>query len=89
MMRNLKCKRLQCDEISAFVAKKEKNVRTGAEKMKGYGDAWTWTVIDADTKLIHCWFVGPRNSVSAREFMDDLAARLATRVQLTTDGLKA
>ena len=89
VMRNLRCKRLQCDEIWSFVAKKEKNIRTGDEKLHGYGDAWTWTAIDADTKLIPSWFVGPRNSDSAKEFMDDLAPRLAGRVQLTTDGLKA
>lgn len=89
VMRNLKCKRLQCDEIWAFVAKKEKNVRTGEEKLRGYGDAYTWTAIDPDTKLIPCWHVGTRNAVSAKAFISDLAARLANRVQLTTDGHKA
>jgi IS1 family transposase len=89
VMRNLKCKRLQCDEIWSFVGKKEKNVRTGEEKMRGMGDAWTWTAIDPDSKLIPCWYVGPRNGDSAKEFIGDLASRLAARVQLTTDGLKA
>lgn len=89
VMRNLKCKRVQCDEIWAFVYKKEKNIRTGAEKIKGYGDAYTWTAIDPDTKLMPCWHVGTRNANSAKTFIDDLASRMANRVQLTTDGHKA
>lgn len=88
VMRNLKCKRLQCDEIWSFVARKERNVRTAEQKLIGEGDAWTWTAIDAETKLIPCWFVGPRDGFSARDFINDLASRLANRVQLTTDGLK-
>jgi IS1 family transposase len=89
VMRNLTCKRLQCDEIWAFVAKKEKNVRSGDEKMRGYGDAYTWTAIDPETKLIPCWHVGTRNAASANAFISDLASRLANRVQLTTDGYRA
>jgi IS1 family transposase len=84
---NLPCKRLQCDEVWAFVGSKEKN--TSIEKKKqGWGDAWTWTAICADTKLIPCWFVGQRDAGAAYHFMHDLAPRLAHRVQLTTDGLK-
>lgn len=82
---NLSCKRVQCDEIWSFVQCKEKNVPRD-EKGRGHGDAWTWTAIDADTKLIPCWHVGARDAEAARLFMEDLASRLAHRVQLTTDG---
>jgi IS1 family transposase len=88
VFRNLKCKRLQCDEIWAFVGAKEKNC-TADMKRDGKGDAWTWTAICADTKLVPCWFVGTRDGGAAYHFMHDLAARLANRVQLTTDGHKA
>jgi len=87
-MRNLKCKRLQCDEIWSFVACKEKNV-TPEKKLKGNGDCWTWTALDSETKLVPCWFIGTRDAGAAYHFMHDLAGRLATRVQLTTDGLKS
>jgi IS1 family transposase len=86
--RNLTCKRLQCDEVWSFVGCKEKNV-TMEKKAKGQGDCWTWTAIDADTKLIPAWFVGTRDGGAAYHFMHDLAGRLANRVQLTTDGHKA
>jgi IS1 family transposase len=85
-LRNLTCKKIQCDEIWSFCYAKEKNV---AEEMKGklgFGDVWTWTAIDADTKLIASYLVGDRTSIYARKFFDDLASRLANRVQLTTDG---
>lgn len=85
--RELKCKRLQCDEIWSFVGAKEKNA-TPEMKARGMGDVWTWLAIDADTKLVPCWFIGPRDAESANAFMGDLASRLASRVQLTTDGLK-
>jgi len=85
---NLKCRRLQCDEIWSFVGAKEKNV-SKENKANGWGDAWTWVAIDTETKLVPCWFVGPRNAEAANHFMHDLAARLSSRVQLTTDGLKA
>lgn len=85
--RNLTCKRIQCDEIWAFVGSKEKN--TSAEKKaEGWGDCWTWISMDADTKLIPCWYVGTRDAGAAFHFMEDLAERLAHRVQLTTDGYK-
>jgi IS1 family transposase len=85
-LRNLPCKRLQCDEIWSFVYAKEKNVRTAKAAPQGAGDAWTWTAIDADTKLIAGWIIGPRDGWVAYDFMNDLVGRLANRVQLTTDG---
>jgi IS1 family transposase len=86
--RNLKCRRIQCDEISSFIGSKEKN--TSAEKKaQGCGDCWTWTAIDPETKLIPCWFVGTRDGGAAYHFIHDLKARLASRVQLTTDGHRA
>lgn len=83
--RNLTCKRLQCDEIWSFVGAKEANIPT-EEKGKGRGDVWTWIAIDADTKLVPCWYVGNRDAEAAYHFMHDLAGRLANRVQMTTDG---
>jgi len=87
-LRNLPCKRIQCDEIWTFVGCKEKNV-TPEKKAKGQGDAWTWVALDADTKLVPCWFVGTRDAGAAYHFIHDLKARLANRVQLTTDGHRA
>ena len=87
VLRNLKCQRIQCDEIWSFIGSKEKNT-SNAGKKKGHGDAWTWTAIDADSKLIVSWLVGGRDAGYAHEFMQDVAARLATRVQLTVDGHK-
>lgn len=84
--RNLSCKRIQCDEIWSFVYAKDKNVPLGMEGKFGVGSVWTWTAIDADTKLIPSWLVGSRDAYSADEFMQDLAGRLKNRVQLTTDG---
>jgi IS1 family transposase len=83
--RQLTCKRIQCDEVWSFVGAKEKNT-TEETKAKGWGDCWTWTALDAETKLIPCWYVGTRDAGAAYHFMHDLAARLANRVQLTTDG---
>lgn len=88
VFRNLSCKRIQCDEVWAFVGAKEKNA-TAEQKVKGWGDVWTWAAIDADTKLIPCWYVGTRDGGAAYHFIHDLASRLASRVQLTTDGHKA
>ncbi|MEO5926318.1 MAG: DDE-type integrase/transposase/recombinase [Bryobacteraceae bacterium] len=83
---NLPATRVQCDEIWSFVGAKQKNV-TPALRAKGHaGDIWTWVAMDADTKLICAWMVGPRDSVSAYSFIHDLQERLANRVQLTTDG---
>ena len=85
-LRNLPCRRLQCDEIWAFVAMKQK---TAARKGRtDAGDIWTWTAIDAETKLVPSWLVGGRDSGTAFAFVQDLADRLASRVQLTTDGHK-
>lgn len=87
-LRNLPCKRLQVDEIWSFVYAKEKNVPVELKGEFGYGDVWTFTAIDADTKLIPSFLVGSRDSGCATEFMQDLAGRLVNRVQLTSDGHK-
>jgi len=84
-LRNLPCRRIQCDEIWSFVGAKQKNV-TMEQAEAGMGDVWTWTAIDADTKLVPCWMVGQRGLETATEFIGDLASRLNHRVQLTTDG---
>ncbi len=83
---NLPCKRVQCDEIWAFVGAKDKNVAKKKNKAGYAGDVWTWVAMDADTKLICAWMVGGRHSIAAREFISDLASRLSNRIQLTTDG---
>ncbi len=88
VMVGLTCKRIQCDEIWSFVGMKQKNVPAEDQDVFGLGDVYTWTSIDADTKLMPCWHVGTRGAVSASIFMEDLASRLANRVQLTTDGHK-
>jgi len=89
VMVSLPCQRLECDEIWSFVYAKAKNVPTAHRGEFGYGDVWTWTAIDAETKLVPCWHVGSRDGSDAWHFMNDLAGRLANRVQLTTDGHKA
>lgn len=88
-MKNLNCKRVECDEIWSFIGMKQKNVPEELQGTFGLGDVYTWTAIDADTKLIPCWHVGTRDADSAYAFIHDLASRLANRVQLTTDGHKA
>ncbi len=85
----LKSKRIQCDEIWSFVYAKQKNVAEAKAAPDGAGDAWTWTAIDADSKMIVSYFIGDRSGQSAIALMDDLCGRLANRVQLTTDGHKA
>lgn len=87
-MRGLKCKRVEADEIWSFVGMKQKNVPEELQGIFGYGDVYTWTAIDADTKLIPCWHVGTRDADSAYAFIHDLASRLDGRIQLTTDGHK-
>ncbi len=84
----LKSTRIEADEIWSFVYAKQKNV---PEEMKGTGtgDVWTWTAIDADSKMIVSWFVGDRDAQSAYTFMCDVKSRLSNRIQLTTDGHKA
>lgn len=85
----VKARRVQCDEIWSFVGAKAKNVAIMKAPMEGAGDVWTWTAIDADTKLIVSHMVGGRDGEYALAFMDDLRSRLANRVQLSTDGHKA
>ena len=87
-LRRLPCKRIQCDEIWSFCYAKQKNVPDTLKGVFGYGDVWTWTAICADTKLIASWMVGTRDGDAAKAFIADLAGRLASRVQLTTDGHK-
>ncbi len=82
-------KRLQVDEIWGFVGTKAKNAAPAKKAASEAGDAWLWLATDADTKLVPCWHVGTRDGEAAMEFIDDLASRLANRVQLTTDGHKA
>ncbi len=88
VMRDLPCTTLECDEIWSFCYSKAKNVPEKHRGTFGYGDVWTWTVIDAATKLVPSWLVGERTVDDAWVFMCDLADRLANRVQLTTDGYK-
>jgi IS1 family transposase len=84
-VRGLKCRRVQADEIWSFVGSKMKNT-SDEKKAEGWGDAWTWTGIDAETKLIVSYMVGRRTPPMAYEFMKDLASRIASHVQLSTDG---
>jgi len=86
-LRGLTSKRVQCDEIWAFVGCKEKNLPEEKRGVFGRGDVWTWTAMDAESKLMICWQVDDRSAGAATEFVADLKDRLANRVQLTTDGL--
>ena len=88
-MRNVRAKRVQADEIWSFCYAKQKNVETAKAAPEDAGDVWTWTALDADSKLIVSYLIGGRDAAYAHEFMQDVAGRLASRVQLTTDGLKA
>ena len=83
-VRNVRVRRLQCDEIWAFVGAKKKNV-TPEQEQQGWGDVWTWTAIDADTKLCVTYYMGDRGRASAHEFMQDCAERIVGRPQITTD----
>jgi len=85
-MHNLTCNKVQVDEIWSFCYAKQKNVPQDKQGEFGYGDIWTFTAIDTDTKLVPCWLVGLRNIDCAMAFINDLKSRLANRVQLTTDG---
>jgi IS1 family transposase len=87
-VRKLRVRRLQCDEIWNFVGAKAKNAKP-ERKAEGWGDTWTWTALDADTKLCVSYLVGGRDAGWAKEFMQDCAARIANRVQITTDGHRA
>lgn len=88
-VRGIKAHNVQCDEIWSFCYAKAKNVAVATAAPDGAGDAWTWTAIDADSKLIVSYLVGGRDAEYATEFMKDVASRLSHRVQLTTDGHKA
>ena len=88
-VRNVASKRIQADEIWSFCYAKQKNVATAKAAPEEAGDVWTWTALDADSKLIVSYLIGGRDAGYAHEFMQDVAARLANRVQLTTDGLWA
>lgn len=88
MLRNLPCKRVQCDEIWSFCGMKDKNVPKALKGKFGYGSVWTWTALCADTKLMIAHLVGERSAAYASKFMSDVASRLANRVQMTTDGHK-
>jgi IS1 family transposase len=84
---NLRSERIQCDEIWSFIAAKKKNVTSALRERNPHaGDIWTWVAMDADSKLIVSWWVGARDFLTAKAFIDDLASRLLNRVQLTTDG---
>lgn len=87
-LRNLPCKRVQVDEVWCFVHCKQANVARAKAAPPQAGDIWTWTAIDADTKLVPSWLVGSRDAYAAQSFIGDLALRLANRVQLTSDGHK-
>lgn len=87
-MRDLPCKRLQCDEIWAFCGMKQANVPAEHEGELGYGDVWTWTAICADTKLVPSFMIGKRDAEYATAFAEDLASRLKNRAQISTDGLR-
>jgi IS1 family transposase len=89
VLRNLPCKRIQCDEIWNFCYAKDKNLPAEKQGQFGFGSVWTWAAIDAETKLIPSWQVGTRDAGTAFAFMHDLAGRLRNRVQLTTDGHRA
>jgi IS1 family transposase len=88
VFRNLRCKRIQADEIWSFCYAKDKNVPADKQGKFGFGSVWTWVAVDADSKLVPSFLVGNRDAQSAKMFVDDLASRLASRVQLTTDGLR-
>jgi IS1 family transposase len=89
LVRDVKAKRIQCDEIWAFNYCKQRAVETAKKAPADAGDIWTWTAIDADSKLIVSYLVGDRSGETAIDLMDDVRARLANRVQISTDGHKA
>lgn len=87
-LQDLDCKRIECDEIWSFCHTKKKNVPDDKKGQLGYGDVYTWTAIDPESKLIVSYLVGQRTALYAEAFIADLAARLKSKVQVTTDGLK-
>jgi IS1 family transposase len=88
-VRGVKAKRVQCDEIWSFCYSKQKNVAAAKRKDLAYGDVWTWTALEADSKLLISYMIGGRDGDYALALMDDLRQRIVNRVQLTTDGHKA
>jgi len=88
-VRGVKAVRVQCDEIWSFCYAKQKNVATAKRKDMAWGDVWTWTAVEADTKLLVSYLIGARDAEYALAFMDDLRQRITNRVQLTTDGHSA
>ena len=89
LVQGVTASRVQCDEVWSFTYAKQKNVATAKAAPQEAGDTWTWTALDADTKLIVSSMVGGRDAEYANAFMDDVASRLTNRVQMTTDGHKA
>ena len=89
LVRGVEAKRVQCDEIWSFCYAKARNVPQAKDAPEEAGDVWTWTALDADTKLILSWFVGDRSANSGAAFMEDLSSRVTNRMQLTTDGHRA
>lgn len=85
VLRDLPWKRVQIDEAWVFIAKKQRNVAP-EDRGRGVGDAWVWTGLCADSKLLISWLVGNRDAIAATQFIDDLAGRLAERIQLSSDG---
>ena len=85
-LRNLSCQRIQCDEIWSYVGAKDKNVPEERRDEFGIGSVWTWVALCADSKLCCTWMIGDRSAQAAHAFMRDLADRLKSRIQLTTDG---
>lgn len=88
-VQNVTASKVQCDEIWSFVYCKNKNVKRAKSAPREAGDVWTWTALDADSKMILSYTLGDRSGQTAIELMDDLRSRLTNRVQLTTDGHKA
>lgn len=85
-LRNLKSERVQIDEIWSFIYCKNDNVKRAKSAPAEAGDVWTWTAIDADSKLLVSWYLGARDTDAAMHFLTDLRSRLANRIQLTSDG---
>jgi IS1 family transposase len=88
VFRNLKCNRIECDEIWSFVYAKRTHLSPELQGVFGYGDVYTWVAIDAETKLVPCWNVGRRDAESGIAFIKDLSERITNRFQLSTDGFK-
>lgn len=88
VMQNLSCKRVQCDEIWSYCYAKDRNLPCELKGQEGYGSCWTWIALDAETKLVPHWVIGPRDQDTAHKFISGLANRLTNRIQLSTDGFK-